>query len=297
MNLNALRFRAYFAAKELGIPVILRRAPAIARKINRLGSLVLPRAPVWVRVRSGLSQGMWMRLHLPNEARLWRGQHESAVQRAIPAAVRMGDVVYDVGAHAGSIALGLTRALGPAGRVVAFEADPGNVKSLRENVSRNQLMANLQVVHAAVWSEGGGDLAFRRGGASRSHGGVETASQHPVLGSGGIISVPAITLDEFVAKGGPMPRLVKVDVEGGEYEVLTGGKTLFRNHRPLLAVEVHHQDAAEQIRGWLIKYDYEGRWLVPTEQFPCCLFAWPKGYDGVDWMQRSAILLCGDGRT
>ena len=230
-----------------------------------------------------------MRLDLPEEARLWRGQHESSVQRAILSGVRAGNVVYDIGAHAGSISLGLARVLGSAGRVVAFEADPDNVKSLQENISRNGLSGKLDVVHAAVWSKCGVELAFRRGGARRSHGGVETGSQHPVLGKGEIIGVPAITLDEFVARTAPVPRLVKVDVEGAEYEVLSGGQTLFKNHRPLLIAEVHHQDAAEQIRGWLINKDYEGRWRVPAEQFPCCLFAWPRNYDGAAWMEKSRI--------
>jgi len=287
MNLNALIFRAYFAAKGVGISAILRRTPRIARSVNRMASLILPHEPVWVRVRSGISRGMWMRLYLPDEARLWRGQHESSVQRAIVAAVRKGDVVYDIGAHAGSITLGLAILVGPSGLVVAFEADPENVKSLHENISRNRLSGKLDVVHAAVWSEGRAELAFRRGGARRSHGGVETYSQRSVLGTGEVIRVPAITLDEFVTGGGPAPRLVKVDVEGGEYEVLTGGQALFRKHGPLLIVEVHHQDAAHQIRGWLIKNDYEGRWTMPAEQFPCCLFAWAKGYDGTEWMEKS----------
>ena len=47
--------------------------------------------------------------------------------------------------------------------------------------------------------------------------------QRPVLGSGHLIDVPAVTLDDFVANGGPAPQLVKIDVEVGEYDVLRGG--------------------------------------------------------------------------
>src|SRR5271169_4142234 len=119
MNLNALTFRAYFAARELGRTSVLRRAPRLAQGFRRLANLVLPQSPTWVQVRSGISQGMWMRLNLPDEARLWRGEHELAVQKAILTATVPGSVVYDVGAHAGSIALGVARLVGPSGRVVA----------------------------------------------------------------------------------------------------------------------------------------------------------------------------------
>jgi FkbM family methyltransferase len=289
MNLNALTFRAYFAAREIGRAGMSRRAPRLARSVKRLMGLVLPQTPSWVQVRSGVSQGMWMRLHLPDEARLWRGDHELSVQKAILAAARPGSVIYDIGAHAGSIALGAARLVGPSGRVVAFEADPANAESLRENASRNHLTTSLQTVNAAVWSNGAINIPFRRSGTRRSHGGVETNSQHPVLASGELINVPAIALDDFIANGGPVPQLVKVDVEGGEYEALRGGNNLFTKQRPLIIVEIHHQEASDQIHPWLIEHQYCGRWIIPSENFPCCLFAWPNEYDGAAWMLKSAV--------
>lgn len=60
----------------------------------------------WVRVQSGLSQGLWMRLHLPDDARYWRGEHEPALEKAIAAVVRPGHVIYDIGSHIGYLSLG-----------------------------------------------------------------------------------------------------------------------------------------------------------------------------------------------
>lgn len=294
MNLNSLTFRAYFAAREVSRAGVLRRAPWLAASVKRLANLVLPQTPAWVRVRSGISQGMWMRLHLPDEARLWRGEQEVGVQKAILAAVGPGAVVYDIGAHAGSIALGVARLVCPTGRVVVFEADPANVESLTENVLRNRLSTSLQVVHAAVWSNraaknGTANIPFRQSGIRRSHGGVEVDSQRPVLASGKLIRVPSITLDDFIAGGGSVPQLVKIDVEGGEHEVLRGGSALFAKHRPLMIAEIHHQQAAVQIRAWLAEFEYSAHWIIPRENFPCCLFAWPGEFDGTDWMRRSGI--------
>jgi len=285
MSFDAL-YRVYFAARGFGARK-LRRWPRMTRGIKRWLSVVPPDTQVWVQVQSGLSQGMWMRLRLPQEARLWRGEHELAVQDAILAAVHAGAVVYDVGAHAGSLALGIARLVGPQGRVVAFEGDPRNVENLEENGLRNRLGTSLQVVPSAVWSYSASDIPFRRGGDNRAHGGVETGGQCPVLGSGDVIHVSAVTLDDFIANGGPAPQLVKIDVEGGEHEVLRGGSRLFSTRRPLIVAEVHHSHAAEQIGAWLKEYRYGASWTIPSESFPRCLLAWPEEEDGADWMRRS----------
>ena len=292
-NFSVLLYRMYFAAKDLGVASSLRRWPSAMRGLRQFKALIKRKAwlnqQAWVIVQAGLSQGMWMQLRLSTEVAYWRGIHEPDVQIAISAVVRPGDVVYDIGAHVGSIALGTARLVGDVGRVVAFDGDPENVMRLRENISRNGLEERLQTVHAAIWSSTRNDgISFRRGTTVKSQGGVEAEGKRPVLGSGEVIRVPAITLDDFIATGGPLPQLVKVDVEGGEYEVLLGGKSLFTSQRPLIIAEVHHQQAADQIGVWLGEYQYRGQWKIPKENFPRYLFAWPNEYDGIGWMRRSA---------
>jgi FkbM family methyltransferase len=279
-------YRIYFAARDVGVPTWLFRWPQLVRWLLRFQALVerrvLPNTVVWVRAQSGLSQGLWMRLHLPDEVQHWRGTHETEVQNAIRAWVRTGAVVYDVGAHGGSFALGAARLVGELGRVVAFDGDPDNAAALRESVIRNALEACLEVVSAAVWSyTAPHGIPFRRGGTRRSQGGVEVDGQRPIIGTGEVVSVPAISLDDFIADGGTAPQLVKIDVEGGEYEVLRGGATLFTGQRPLVIVEIHHQQAAEQIDAWLSEHRYGARWNIPRESFPRCLFAWPIEYNAV----------------
>jgi FkbM family methyltransferase len=282
-----LLYRMHSVLKNAGVEVLLRRWPRAGRGLDQLKRLM--QRQVWVRVQSGLSRGMWMHLSLPGEAGYWRGTHEPDVQNAVSAVLRPGSVVYDIGAHVGSIALGAAQLVGDSGRVVAFDGDPENVMRLRENSSRNALGDRLRVLHAAVWSCIPSDgIPFRRGRTVRSQGGVEANGNRPVLGSGEVINVPAVTLDEFVAAGGPLPKLIKIDVEGGEYEVLRGGATLFASQRPLIIAEVHHQEAAEQISAWLNEYRYSFQWNIPREGFPRRLFAWPTEYDGAAWMQHRA---------
>ena len=287
MNFDALAFRVYVAVEGLGLTHLLRRVPRLARNASQLRKFVLSDTPKWRKVRSGISEGLWMQLQLPKQGRLWRGEHELRLQKAILAAISPETVFYDIGAHEGSIALGVAQRLNRSGCVVAFEADPQNAQSLRSNAERNNLTSSLQVVSRAVWSYSTPGIGFRRGGTQSTHGGVEADGQHPVLSGGEMIAIPAIALDDFVASGGRVPQLVKIDVEGGEYEVLCGGTELFTKHRPIIVVEVHHERAASQIGPWLTRVRYASRWIVPAERFPSCLFAWPEEFDGAAWMRRS----------
>src|ERR1700734_2655849 len=112
MAFDAFTYRVYLAAQKLGVVRLLQRVPRLARNASQLRRLVLTDTPKWRKVRSGISEGLWMRLQLPEQGRLWRGEHEVMVQRAILAAITPGAVFYDIGAHVGSIALGVAQLVG-----------------------------------------------------------------------------------------------------------------------------------------------------------------------------------------
>lgn len=272
-------YRIYFAlrdalegtGRDLPRPLKWGRR-ALHRVVRRY---FLPDVRLNVRIRSGLSQGLWIRARFPGESDYWRGRREASTHEALLASVRAGAVVYDIGAHIGTVALGSARLVGETGRVVAFEADPDTVASLRASARRNRLEARIQVVQAAVWSSTSPAISFRRGSTRLSHGGVDAGGLAPSWADGPSITVPAITLDHFVNSGGPPPGLIKIDVEGGEFEVLRGASTLISRNRPLIIVEVHHWEAFRQISEWMEEFFYQGKWSVPGPGFPRLLFAWP----------------------
>lgn len=266
-------YQIYFALCDRSARWQARRLKHFVHTVLR--RFVLPRLRLSVRVQEGISQGLWVRARFPEEAAYWRGGRERGTEKAILASVRQGDVVYDVGAHIGTISFGVARLVGEEGHVVAFDPDPDNIASLRESCRLNRFERRIQVVHAAVWSYTSPSITFRRGATRRSHGGVETGGCRPVRGDGPLITVPSTTLDDYAASSGVTPALIKVDVEGGEYDVLRGGETLFAHNRPRLVVEVHHTEAFESIREWLVRVRYSAQWEVPRLGFPRVLFAWP----------------------
>ena len=237
----------------------------------------MPKGPAWVRVKSGMSAQLSMRLRFPEEAGMWLGEHEPEVQSAISSAVQPGWVVYDVGSYIGTVALGAARLVGPTGSVVAFDGDPVNVERLREHAIANQLQDTLQVVHAAVWSSGRDKtVPFRCGKTMRSQGGVETEGGPSHIGHRRSDPRAGFSLDEFVASATRAPDLIKIDVEGGETEVLRGGEKLFAMKRPLIIAEIHTRQAREDVQRWLTSNAYSASETVLGDPVPTRLFAWPK---------------------
>ena len=220
-------------------------------------------------IRKGIGAGLWLRLNLVTERNWSSGNHEVGVQQHLRELLYPKAVFYDIGAHLGFFSLAAAR-LGA--RVVACEADPENAQRLRAHAAKNHLSERIQVVEAAAWSESGDTIAFRRG-EPRSQGGVVDRNIRPVLATGEVIEVARLSLDDYVERGGPVPDILKIDVEGGEVDVLCGATQTLRNYRPKLILEVHHAQASTAIQEVLHHHQYSARWLIPPEGYPRQCFA------------------------
>ena len=247
--------------------------PLHARLLRWTRATLVPKSKVWVQVEQGLAKGLWMRLQLPDETFLWRGEHEPDVQALLAKFLKPGWVAYDIGSYVGFFTLAMARVVVCEGWVLSFEPDPENAARVREHVARNGLASQAQVVEAAVWRASKETVTYRRGSQARSQGGVEADGLKPVLASGEHIVVSSTSLDEFLARGNPAPQLLKIDVEGGEIAVLAGGERLLSEHRPVIICEVHHAEAARWIEEWLPARGYCLDWLIPPEKFPRRLLA------------------------
>lgn len=249
-------------------------SPLRARLLRWTRSTLVPKSKVWVQVEHGLAEGLWMRLHLPDETFLWRGDHEPDVQALLTKFLKPGCIAYDVGSYVGFFTLAMAKVVGHEGHAFAFEPDPENAARIREHVAKNRLPAQIQVVEAAVWHAAAqSTVPYRRGRQARSQGGVEADGLMPVLASGEHILVPSTSLDEFIAGGNPPPQLIKIDVEGGETAVMVGAERLLAEQSPVIICEVHHAEAARWIEEWLPARGYRMDWVIPPEQFPRRLLA------------------------
>ncbi len=148
---------------------------------------------------------------------------------------RPGETVFDLGSNCGVSVYVFSRAVGPTGRVVAFEPDPLNREMLTRNV-KELALANVDVRDVAIAGRSG-RLRFN------SEGSLGAALSHVVSRAGLVetIDVTAVTLPGACEAAGRIPDFIKMDVEGAEEEVLVGARDWLLAHRPRWVIDTHHR--------------------------------------------------------
>ena len=141
------------------------------------------------------------------------------------------DVLYDVGAHLGYYTA-LCEELTSKGEVHAFEANHVLCGYLARNfpVSRR-----VHIVCSAV-ADTNQEVDFY----NTSHSADSSVGSRFSLSKEHHIStkVSAVTLDEYVKAGNRAPTVIKLDIEGGEYDAIVGATNLIMKHKPRIVMEV-----------------------------------------------------------
>lgn len=149
--------------------------------------------------------------------------------------LRPDDVLFDVGANIGLYSLYAARRH-PSMRIASFEPEYSNLHLLRDNVAENKVAAQVTIYPIALGDENrlsylhvqdlhpGAALHTVSGEATLS----ATRTDQPVLGREGIVQM---TIDAFVEQSALRPTCMKVDVDGNEVQVLTGGRRTLADPR------------------------------------------------------------------
>ena len=142
--------------------------------------------------------------------------------------VRPGDTVLDIGANIGMVTLWLSKLVGNNGKVHAFEPNPMLQKILEETLKYNSV-SNIRLHPIALGSEEG-SLELR---IPRLNAGAASLIRNRELSNCDVIKVPVRPLSKIVVEEGiKSVRMIKIDVEGFEAEVLQGGQEVLRSIRP-----------------------------------------------------------------
>jgi FkbM family methyltransferase len=152
--------------------------------------------------------------------------------RFCAALTRPGSVVIDIGANIGYYTLLFAKAVGPTGKVFAFEPDHDNFHLLNENIRVNGY-ENVVPVQAAV-SDSNECIQLYRNDANR----MDHRTYAPGI-SWIPVTVDATRLDDYVKLGGLSVDLIKMDIQGSEPAALKGmAKILNENENVVLITEV-----------------------------------------------------------
>lgn len=176
---------------------------------------------------------------------------EATVLRQI---LRPGDVVVEAGAHVGTRTLCMARAVGPGGRVLAFEPRRERFDLLRENLRANGV-ANVTARLAA--------LGTTRGKLRLAVSGETTAIPEGNAPSGGRPG-DAVAVDMVDNLRLLSLRLLKVDVGGEEEAVLRGATQTLWRMRPWLYVANRAPERSTRLIALIQSLGYRLWWHTPA---------------------------------
>jgi FkbM family methyltransferase len=121
--------------------------------------------------------------------------------------------ILDVGGQIGSFSLAIVSAL-PHAQIHVYEASPTSAAYVTRNMVANNLQDRV-TVHAKAMAGEKGSFTFVDSGTASGHNGLTAPD-----GLGQEVTVDCVTFDDAVAAAGGSVQLVKMDVEGAEYDII-----------------------------------------------------------------------------
>jgi FkbM family methyltransferase len=246
------------AVEKIAIRESLPMPALIASLVRRARESARRLSAVRVPILAGPLRGMtWTPGSRGKLLRIFLGTYERAHTQHFVDAVKNARVVFDVGACVGYYTLLASRLVGQGGVVYSFEPSPHNLPHLRNHVAYNRL-TNVTVFAEAIGAEST-TARFKFGGGP--------ATGH--LAPDGNVDVRVRRLDDVVQSTGIIPDVLKIDVEGGEVNVLDGARESLTRHRPILFLSTHGPYMHSRCLTRLNALGYQGTTLEQTADGSC----------------------------
>jgi FkbM family methyltransferase len=182
--------------------------------------------------------GMWEEVQLERLAEL--------------ATAHKADAFLDIGANAGFYSVMFAmKNLAP--RVIAFEPDPGNYARLKANLDANRLSGRVEVVPLALGDQASEVKLYEGGRWNRGESTIVVPEQTPQEVT---FQVKQARLDDLYAFKG-QTIIIKMDVEGYEFHVISGMERTLKENACYLQVEhygTRHEELKAQLAGLGYRY-------------------------------------------
>lgn len=175
------------------------------------------------------------------------GELDRKVSWVVERVLQPGDIAIDIGANLGLVSFQMLERVGPTGQVFAFEPQPRMIGYIEKSMAMNGV-ENLHLQKMGLGAEPGklwlSIPSANAGAASFCDATGENA-----------VEVPVTTLDDFGRQHDlETVHLVKIDVEGFEFQVVSGGANFFSTTRPNVVIFEENRnnagDVPESIRAF-----------------------------------------------
>lgn len=161
--------------------------------------------------------------------------HDAGDLRFLWKTLQPGETFFDVGAYHGVYSVVAGKRVTNWGRVVAFEPSPRDRKRLQLHLRWNGIRS-AQIEPYAAGAAAMKTTFYQVVSGDSTRNGLRPPATDDSTAK---IPVETISLDQYVAeKRVEQVDVMKLDVEGGELEVLRGATKMFERFRPTLICEV-----------------------------------------------------------
>ena len=182
------------------------------------------------RLALTLDEYSWRKLYFQLDPSMHRWLYERETTLFFRRWLRSGDRVIDVGANVGYFTMLAAQMVGDEGAVHAFEPNPRVVSLLHKSVALNGFRRRVRVTDKAVSVQTGSLSFFSPTDPGNTYEATVVKRDDIPLCS---LEVASVSLDDYaVSNAVERVRLLKIDVEGAEVEVLYGAQQLLRKSRP-----------------------------------------------------------------
>ncbi|HEV3121452.1 MAG TPA: FkbM family methyltransferase [Isosphaeraceae bacterium] len=168
--------------------------------------------------------------------------------------IRPSDLVVEVGSNIGAHTVVLAKLVGPQGLVIAYEPQRVLYQTLCANVALNSITWVFAYPQAVGREPGAIIIPALDHTRPNNFGGINL--QGHTQGE----RVTMVTLDSLTLS---KCRLIKIDVEGMEIDVLQGAKQTIAKHRPYLYVENDRQEKSQDLIRYIDSLNYNMYWHRP----------------------------------
>lgn len=175
-----------------------------------------------------------------------------------------GKVIFDVGSFIGASSLIFSKLVGKKGKVIGFEPNKFNMKRIEENLLLNPILSKNIIISPLALSDKKGEITMTL--SDEIDNGYSSTSRlnqsHPSLHNNQLplgfkeVTVEVSTLDDFVKQKHLIPDIIKVDIEGAEYDFLVGSWKTIEKYKPNFYIEMHSEFCALKCTEFLINLGY-----------------------------------------
>lgn len=147
-------------------------------------------------------------------------------------------VFFDVGANVGYFSfLASTRIT--RGKIVAFEPMAANLRLFEEHLRLNRHRAGVSKITLVPCAIADCEKTVEFTNDPQFTGSNTYVDSQFLASNLERVTVKCCSIDDLVAAGQPAPTVLKIDVEGAEFDVLRGAAKTIRTHRPHILLATH----------------------------------------------------------